>query len=182
MLGVAVLAFVFSDSNNSVVAIAVILICAALGAYALGSLGRKLSNMQAQSEANKTDFFVANRLAAALVISSVVVSFVLGIIMPAFMQEGFIGLLLTTVVNVASAWLGVLFVTRQNYLMPTHSPAAIAGWVVGVLGALIVVFYGLITLTGQSFPGGGFGVFQALLGGVVVYGSIYFFLQRAIAR
>jgi len=137
--------------------------------------------MQMQSEANKTDFFVANRLAAALVISSVLISLVLNFVVPTLAQNGFIGFLLSTVVNIASAWLGVLYVTRQNYLMPTHNPAVIAGWVVGVFGALIVVFYGLFTLTGQSFLGGGFAAFQVLLGGVVVYGSIYFFLQRAIA-
>lgn len=187
--GILILSLLFPnpDSGSSALFLVFSLGGGALGAFALGLLGRKLSKMQEVAEQKHGYFWLLNVLITALVIASVVISLVLGLIygiVPALAQNGIILFVLTAISNILSAWFAVWYVARKGYLQPEHTPARVAGITVGVFLGLALVFASLIFVLPKEVVGGIMAnvspsaYVQWAIGLALTYASIYFFTKK----
>lgn len=178
------------DSGGSVLFFAFSIGGGALGAIALGLLGRKLSKLQEAAEQRHGYFWLLNVLITVLVITSLVISFILGIIyymVPSVGANSIIVFILTAASNVLSAWFAVWYVARKGYLQPDHDPARIAGITVGVFLGLALILGSLVFILPQGVASGimaniGIGAYiQWAIGLALIYASVYFFTSRAQA-
>ncbi len=156
------------------------LLCAILGAYLLGSLGRKMSEMEKKSEIAKGNFFVANRIGVIFLISSAAASLVSDFAFPALSQNLAFSTVVSLVIDFLGVWVGVIYVQKKGFFSSFQSPIQIASWIVGILGPIVGISLAAGYVNGQIV--GMTSVVALLIQSAFLYVIIYVFSRRGIAQ
>lgn len=177
ILGIVLLGIVLPNESG-IIGLAIPLIAALLGAYALWTLGAKLSRVQSDSEKTGGNFVVANYVGWTFLITAALINLFLPSIVATNLILSFVvGCLIT----VFAVWVGVNHVERRKLWRADHNPLAVTGWVTGIIGVVTGVFMSLSFLIPEAASYVTTGVLvQVVVSFLILFVSVYLLSKRAI--